>query len=82
MLEGSVTAGSAEENVRFGLSAGGGAGLRAHHGDADGDGAMELGFGVDYGFGSFDIKSETAGEIYNMRDQWGAMRDVLFPVVS
>jgi hypothetical protein len=79
MLEGSVTTGNAEENARFGLSAGVGAGLRAHHGDADGDGAMELGFGVDLGPASFDIKSETAGEIYNMRHKWGAMRDELFP---
>lgn len=64
-VEGSVTMGSQDENLRLGLSAGGGMGGRLHHGDADGDGVMEAGFGVDYGFGSVDIKSETIGEAVN-----------------
>ena len=66
LVEGSVTMGSEQENLRLGLSAGGGMGGRLHHGDADGDGVMEAGFGVDYGFGSVDIKSETIGELVNM----------------
>ena len=51
--------------VRGGLGLGAGAGVRGHWGDADGDGIRELGFGFDYGVGSFDVKSETLGQAWN-----------------
>lgn len=62
IAEMAVTAGDEEENMRGGIAFGIGAGGRVHHGDADGDGTPELGFGADVGFASFDIRSETLGE--------------------
>lgn len=48
-----------DESVRIGGSKGAGAQLRLHGGaDADHDGHNEYGFGVDYGFGTIDMKTE------------------------
>ena len=47
-----------EQQVRVGASAGIGAAGRLHWADEDGDGTREIGFGLDYGFGSVDFKSE------------------------
>src|SRR5688572_7938416 len=58
LLEGSSTFGDKENNFRLGASAGVGFAGRLHHGDADGDGIRELGFGLDAGPLSFDIRSE------------------------
>ncbi len=52
-------------SVHAGLSAGEGAALRLHWGDEDGNGIREFGFGADAGPGSFDIKTEAPGRIYN-----------------
>lgn len=47
-----------DESVRLGASEGAGAQLRLHGGDADKDGHTDYGIGVDYGFGSIDMKTE------------------------
>ena len=47
-----------DQSFRFGLSAGGGLAGRVHFGDADKDGNPEIGVGADFGFVSFDVKSE------------------------
>lgn len=64
LLEGSISGGTRDPNSkvdewsRFGLSAGEGAALRGHWGDADKDGRKEYGFGFDAGPFSMDIKTE------------------------
>ena len=47
-----------DESLRLGVSAGEGASWRLHHGDKDGDGRNEYGFGMDVGPASFDFKTE------------------------
>ncbi|MEO8312660.1 MAG: hypothetical protein ABI520_15940 [Caldimonas sp.] len=47
-----------DQTFRFGLSQGVGAAGRVHFGDADKDGNPEIGVGADFGFVSFDVKSE------------------------
>lgn len=70
-VAGSISAGTAEHNGRFGLSAGVGAAGRAHYGDSDGDGVMEMGFGADIGPVSFDARSELLGHAWNGGAQAG-----------
>jgi hypothetical protein len=65
LIDGAVSVGSDEHNVRGGISAGVGFAGRAHYGDADGDGIPEAGFGADFGMFSFDVKSELLGEALN-----------------
>ncbi|MBS1123321.1 MAG: hypothetical protein H6Q90_5549 [Deltaproteobacteria bacterium] len=65
LIAGSVSAGTAEHNARFGMSVGVGAAGRAHYGDSDGDGVRELGIGADFGPFSFDVKSELLGHAWN-----------------
>jgi RHS repeat-associated protein len=50
---------------RSGAGVGVGASLRVHYGDSDGDGAREIGFGVDVEFLTYDVKSEKAGRLLN-----------------
>lgn len=57
--------GTAEHNLRFGLSAGSGWAGRVHYGDSDGDKVPEAGFGFDLGPVSFDLKSELVGHGVN-----------------
>lgn len=64
-VAGSVTMGDAENSLRLGASTGPSAGFRVHHGDADGDGVMEAGLGVDFSWFSGDFKTERLGEAYN-----------------
>ena len=47
-----------DQTFRFGVSEGGGLAGRIHFGDADHDGNPEIGVGADFGFVSFDVKSE------------------------
>jgi hypothetical protein len=54
-----------DTNVRGGISAGPGFAVRAHYGDTDGDQTRELGFGVDAGPVSFDVRSEVLGRAWN-----------------
>src|SRR5688572_11857144 len=49
--------------VRAGWSGGMGGALRFHHGDEDGDGYRELGYGIDAGPVSLDYKSENPLEL-------------------
>ncbi len=74
ILEGAATVagriGGDYQSLRVGGSLGGGYAGRLHYGDADGNGARELGFGVDWGHYSLDVKSETLGRAYN----WAASR--------
>jgi hypothetical protein len=64
VIEGSISGGTKDtksdidEWARFGMSLGGGAGVRAHWGDEDKDGTRSYGFGADIGPFSFDVKSE------------------------
>jgi hypothetical protein len=56
---GDVGVGSeSEQQLRVGVNAGVGAAGRLHWTDEDGDGNTEWGFGVDYGPGSMDFKTE------------------------
>lgn len=57
-------------SVRGGFSEGAGAGWRLHHGDSDGDKVRELGFGIDAGPLTFDVKSEWLGGLYKDYQQW------------
>lgn len=65
LIEGAVSAGSDEHNIRLGGAVGVGLGGRLHYGDADKDGVRELGFGFDAGPLSFDVKSELLGHAWN-----------------
>lgn len=58
LIGGGITVGNQERSMRVGGSLGAGASGRIHHGDADGDGLHEFGFGFDAGPLSFDMKSE------------------------
>ncbi|MCA9673727.1 MAG: hypothetical protein KC464_01705, partial [Myxococcales bacterium] len=55
----------ADTSVRLGGSEGVGFGGRIHHGDADGDGIAEGGFGIDAGPLSLDVRSELIGRAWN-----------------
>jgi hypothetical protein len=56
--------------VKIGVSEGAGAGWRLHYGDQDGDQVRELGFGIDAGPLSFDVKSEWLGGLYKDYNAW------------
>jgi hypothetical protein len=64
LVEGSISGGTKDDKSaidewgRFGMSLGGGAGVRAHWGDEDKDGNRSYGFGADFGPFSFDVKTE------------------------
>jgi hypothetical protein len=57
-FDAALSVGNREHSARFGVGAGPGLGGRVHHGDADGDGLKEYGFGLDVGPVSFDVRSE------------------------
>lgn len=65
ILEGALAVGNDSHNVRLGASIGVGAAGRAHYGDADKDGLRELGFGLDAGPISFDMKTEALHSAWN-----------------
>jgi hypothetical protein len=65
LIGGGVTLGNKEHSARVGVAAGVGLSGRLHYGDADHDGARELGFGVDVGPFQFDMQSEYLGRAYN-----------------
>jgi hypothetical protein len=82
LVETAMTVGDEENSFRFGGSLGAGAAARAHYGDADGDGVRELGFGLDLGPLSFDLKSEALGEAVDFAgDVLGGDRQNLADVV-
>jgi hypothetical protein len=54
-----------DSSVRISGSVGVGAGVRLNHGDEDGDGVMEAGFGVDAGPLGLDVRTEVAGQMIN-----------------
>ena len=54
-----------DTSLRVGGSAGVGFAGRLHWGDSDGDGIREMGLGVDFLAGSFDLKSEALGQAWN-----------------
>jgi hypothetical protein len=55
---------------RIGAGAGVGAAGRLHWADEDGDGVREVGLGADIGPVSFDVKSETLGQVVNWVGSW------------
>ncbi|MFN0248985.1 MAG: hypothetical protein ACKV2T_19020 [Kofleriaceae bacterium] len=70
IIEGAISAGNQEHNMRIGGSVGVGLAGRLHHGDADGDGVNEMGFGFDFGPVSFDMRTEALGHAYNAVTDW------------
>ena len=65
LIEGSVAVGTEANHVQIGGAVGVGFGGRAHYGDADEDGTGELGFGVDAGPVSFDVRTEAPHAVAN-----------------
>jgi hypothetical protein len=65
VMEGALRLGNQSHNMRIGSALGMGAAGRLHYGDADNDGLRELGFGVDAGPVSFDVKTELLHRAWN-----------------
>lgn len=76
IVQGALEGGYNDKNTqhgamgRIGVGAGVGAAGRLHWGDEDGDGVREIGLGADIGPLSFDVKSETLGQVANWVGSW------------